>query len=84
MLFQEDNVEALVVSIILHGMHIAIVNVYVPPYATFPNILNIIEKSLCNISSGKPIVTVHVNMHQSSNRTKTLKYIFIATTSISF
>lgn len=41
--FQEENVEPLMESIILHGMQIIIVSVYSKPYATLPNILNIIE-----------------------------------------
>ena len=46
MKFQEDNVESYMESIILHGIHIIIINVYAKPYATFPNILNIIEKNI--------------------------------------
>jgi len=58
MQFEEDNVEALMENIILHGMQIRIVNIYETPYATLTNILSIIEKTFSNISIGKPMLIV--------------------------
>jgi len=77
MQFQEDNVESLMTNIILHGMQITIVNVYATPYATLPNILDILEKTFSNISISKPIIILgdfNVKMHEHNTRTKTVKY----------
>jgi exonuclease III len=44
--FEEPNVEVLVARVIFKGFHIAIINIYVSPYAILTNIVNAIAKAL--------------------------------------
>lgn len=61
---------------IVHDMHIVILNVYVAPYTTLSNKLHIRAKSLCNIHSNQTIVIVgefNINTLERNNKTNKLR-----------
>ena len=47
--FEEKNVEATLANMLLHDMDIIVLNVYVAPYATLNDTLDLISKALCRI-----------------------------------
>ena len=74
--FEEENVEATMAKIIIHELHISILNIYAAPSATLTNILNILTKSLCNMRLNERIIIIgyfNVDMLQSNNKTKSLE-----------
>ena len=57
-------------------MDIIVVNVYVAPYATLNDTLDLLSKALCKIDSNQTIVIVgdfNINMLESNNKTNKLR-----------
>jgi exonuclease III len=74
--FEEYNVEAMLANIIIHGLQIAILNIYASPHATLTNIIRIITKALCTLHPNKVIIILgdfNIDMLQSNGKTKKLE-----------
>jgi endonuclease/exonuclease/phosphatase family metal-dependent hydrolase len=74
--FKEYNVEVMLANIIVHGLQIAILNIYVGPHATLTDIISIITKALCTLHPSKVIIILgdfNIDMLQSNEKTKKLE-----------
>ena len=61
---------------LLNDMDIIVVNVYVAPYPTLNNTLDLLSKALCKIHSNKTIAIVgdfNINMLESNTKTNKLR-----------
>ena len=73
---KKKNIEATLANILLHDMDIIVVNVYVAPYATLNNTLDLLSKALCKIHSNQTIAIVgnfNINTLESNNKTNKLR-----------
>ena len=73
---EENNVKLVFANFFSHETEVAILNLYVAPHATLPNILHVIFNALTHFHLNRPIVLVgdfNIDMLQNTGRTKELE-----------